>query len=86
MSSKVAPGGKQHMASAISPVQDLVMAALTNCSLKFFQASEMARYHCSNQTVSFSLSVPKKHGIPGILFKMVGPIAPNAAGLATRLW
>ena len=48
MSSKEAPGGKQHMASAASPAQDLVMAAPTNCSLKFFQASEMAWYNCLN--------------------------------------
>ena len=58
------------MVSAASPTQDLVMAALTNCLLKFLQASKMAWYHCSNQTVSFSLSVPENQGIPGILFKM----------------
>ena len=40
--SKVTPGGRQHMTSAVSPTQDLVMAALTSCSLKFLQASEMA--------------------------------------------
>ena len=68
------------MASAASPTQDLVMAALTNCSLKFLQASDMAWYHCSNQTVYFSLSVPKKPGIPGILFRMVGPMAPMQQG------
>ena len=58
------------MILAAYPTQDLVMAALTNCLLKFFQASEMAWCHCSNQTVSFSLSVPENWGIPGILFKM----------------
>ena len=40
----------------------------------------MEWYHCLNQTVSFSLSVPKKHGIPGILFRMVGPMAPKQWG------
>ena len=48
ISSKVAPGGRQHMASVASPMQDLVMAAFTNCSLKFLGASEVAWYHCSN--------------------------------------
>ena len=48
MSSNVAPGSKQQMASATSPTHDLVMAALTSCSLKFFLASEIALYHCSN--------------------------------------
>ena len=42
----------------------------------------MAWYHCLNGIVSFTLSVPEKHSIPGILFKMVGPMAPNAAGMA----
>ena len=70
MSSKVAPVGEQHMTSAASQTQDLVMVVLTNCSLKCLWMLEMAWYHCSNQTVSFSLSVPKNWGIPGMLFKM----------------
>ena len=86
VSSKVTPGGKQHMASATSPTQDLVMAALTNCLLKFLWASKIAWYHCSNQTVSFSFSVPENQGIPGILFKMGWPTVPNATGLVTELW
>ena len=57
------------MASAASPTQDLVMAALTNGSMKFLWASEMAWYHCSNQTVSFSVSIPENQDIPGILFR-----------------
>ena len=73
------------MASAASPTQDLVMAALTNGSLKFLQASEMTWYHCSNLTVSFSLSVPENQGIPGILFRIGRPTVPNGTGLVTKL-
>ena len=86
ISSKVAPGGRQHMALAAFPTQDLVMAALTSCSLKFLRAFEMAWYHCSNQTESFSLSVPKNQGIPGILSKMGWPMTPSVTGLVTGLW
>ena len=78
--SKVALGGKQQITSAVSPTYDLLTAALTNCSLKFFLASEIVWSHCSNMTVSFSHSVPEKHGIPGILLKNVVPDAPSTAG------
>ena len=40
--SYVALGGKQQMASATSPTHGLLMAALNNCSLNFFLASEIA--------------------------------------------
>ena len=40
--SNVALGGKQQMASVSSHAHDLLMAALTNCSLKFFLASNIA--------------------------------------------
>ena len=73
------------MASAASPMQDLVMAALTNGSMKFLWASKMAWYHCSNQTVSFSLSVPENWGIPGILFMIGWPTVPKGTGLVTKL-
>ena len=51
------------------------MAALTNGSLKFLWTSEIAWYHCSNQTISFSFSVPENWGIPGIVLcnvKLIG--------------
>ena len=41
ISSKVALGGKQQIASAASLTYDLLIAALTNGSLKVFLASEM---------------------------------------------
>ena len=79
ISSNIAPDGKQQMASATSPMHDLLMAALANCSLKFFCMSEIAWSHCSNLTVPFSLSVPEKCGIPSILFRIVVADAPGTA-------
>ena len=67
------------VASATSPTHDLLMEACTSCSLKPFLASEMVGGHCPNQTVSFSLSVPEKCGILGILFRMAVPDAPGTA-------
>ena len=73
------------MASTASPTQDLVMAALTKGSLKFLWASEIAWYHCSNQTVSFSLSVPENQGIPGTVFKSGWPMGFSGMGLVIKL-
>ena len=74
------------MASAASTTQDLVMAALTNGSLKFLWASKIAWYHCSNQIVSFSLSVPENQGIPGIVFRRGWTTVSNGTGLVIKLW
>ena len=73
------------MASAASPTQHLVMAALINGLLKFLWASKMALYHCSNQTISFSLSVPENQGIPGIVFRRGWPMVFNRTGLVIKL-
>ena len=80
ISPKVALGGKQQIASAASSTHDLLIVALTNCSLKFFLASEIAWSHCSNLTVSFSHSIPEKHGMSGILLRNVVSDVPNTAG------
>ena len=73
------------MASAASLTQHLVTAALTNGSLKFLWASEIAWYHCSNQTVSFSLSVPEDHGILCMVFRRGWPTVFNRTGLVIKL-
>ena len=41
MSSRVALGGKQQIASAASPTHDLYIAGLTNCLEKFLLASDI---------------------------------------------
>ena len=81
ISSKVAPGGKQQIASAGSPTHDLFTAALTNCSEKFLLASEMEWSHCPNLIVSFSHSEPENLSMPGILLIKGVPNAPSTAGL-----
>ena len=74
------------MTSAALPTQELVMAALTKGLLKFLQASEIAWCQCSNQTLSFSLSVPENQGIPGIVFKSSWPMVFNGDELVIKLW
>ena len=81
ISSRVAPGGKQQIASAALHTHDLLIAALINCSEKFFLASEMEWSHCTNLRVSFSCSEPENHSMPGILLGKVVPDAPGTAEL-----
>ena len=76
----MALGGKQQIASAASPTHDLLIAALTNCSLKIFLASEIVWSPCSNLAVCFSHSVPEKHSMHGISLKNVVPDAPGTTG------
>ena len=80
MSSRVIPGGKQQMVLTVSPTHNLFIAALTDCSEKFLQASEIEWSHCSSLTVSFLCSEPENHSMPGILLRNVVPDAPGTAG------
>ena len=83
MSSRAAPGGKQQIASAASPIHNLFKVALTDCSEKFLLGSEIEWCHCSYLKMSFSHSEPENCGIPDILLRNVVPDASGTAGLPT---
>ena len=73
------------MASAASLMQDLVMAALTNCSLKFYKHLKWHGTTVQTEQYPFPFQYLRIRVFPVFYSKMGRPMAPNATGLVTWL-